>query len=89
MTLSQDASLEIAKAFFDGAVPPELHLQHDVDQTLAGAFGVDTLPTSILVVEGRQVARFRGKHDWDASSMRELLEKLMMRGDPGAEPTRR
>ncbi|RKH11608.1 TlpA family protein disulfide reductase [Corallococcus sp. CA047B] len=77
VTFGRDASLEEVSRFFDGRVPPELNLRLDEGEAATQALGAETLPTSILVVEGRLVARFTGPRKWDAPEMRRLLERLM------------
>jgi cytochrome c biogenesis protein CcmG/thiol:disulfide interchange protein DsbE len=76
IVFSHDADRTAVESFFDGAPPPDLHLRLDVDEKVASAYGVERLPTSILVVEGRQVARFEGPRAWDSRGMRRLLERL-------------
>ncbi|RYZ35145.1 MAG: TlpA family protein disulfide reductase [Myxococcaceae bacterium] len=77
VTFGRDASLEEVSRFFDGRVPPELNLRLDEGAVATQALGAETLPTSILVVDGRLVARFTGPRSWDAPEMRRLLERLM------------
>ncbi|MFP2903682.1 TlpA family protein disulfide reductase [Pyxidicoccus sp. 3LFB2] len=76
VVLSHDESLQAVEAFLGGPPAPSLHLRLDPGEATARAFGVDKLPTSILVVDGRLVARFPGPRDWSSRGMRRLLEKL-------------
>ena len=77
MTVSQDSDMETVERFLDGPPDAGLNLVLDADRTLAEAFGVRALPVSILVVDGRLVARFEGARDWNAGNMRRLLERLI------------
>lgn len=71
----QDASA--VREFFAGEPPAALHFRPDGDEAAARAFGVDKLPASFLVVDGRSMARFAGPRDWSAPAMRRLLQKLI------------
>ncbi|MCY1024029.1 TlpA family protein disulfide reductase [Pyxidicoccus sp. MSG2] len=84
VVFSHDASLEAVGAFFGGPPAPALHLRLDPGEAIGQAFGVDQLPTSILVVDGRLVARFQGPREWNSRGMRRLLEKLMREPVPRA-----
>lgn len=77
VTFSRDESLDAVEGFFSGSVPAELALRLDADGQATRALGGEPLPTSILVVEGRLVARFTGPRDWDSAGMRRLLTRLM------------
>jgi cytochrome c biogenesis protein CcmG, thiol:disulfide interchange protein DsbE len=82
---SHDAQLRDTEALLGGPPLPGLHLRLDEGKAAAHAFGVDTLPTSILVVEGQLAARFQGPRDWNSGAMRRLLEKLSREApSPGA-----
>ncbi|WP_306440882.1 TlpA disulfide reductase family protein [Myxococcus llanfairpwllgwyngyllgogerychwyrndrobwllllantysiliogogogochensis] len=76
IVLSHDTDLADVESYFEGPPPPEFRLRLDVGKQVAHAFGVELLPTSLLVVDGRLVARFPGPRDWDSRAMRRLLEKL-------------
>lgn len=76
LVFSHDADMRAVEAFLEGAPDPALHLRLDAGKRAAHSFGVDTLPTSILVVDGRLVARFQGPREWNSRAMRRLLEKL-------------
>lgn len=76
VVFSHDANLGAVESFFEGPPPPELLLRLDEGENVARAYGVEQLPTSILVVEGQLVARFPGPRDWDSRAMRRLLERL-------------
>ncbi|AKQ66365.1 Thiol:disulfide oxidoreductase related to ResA [Myxococcus hansupus] len=80
--ISHDETPQAVESFFQGPPPASLHLRLDLDQRVGGAFGVDQLPVSFLIVDGRLVARFSGPRGWDAREMRRLLEKLI-RETPG------
>jgi cytochrome c biogenesis protein CcmG, thiol:disulfide interchange protein DsbE len=82
VTFSRDASLDDVARFFQGRIPPELHLRLDEGAVATEALGADTLPTSILIVEGRLAARFTGPRTWDAPEMRRLLTRLMKERPP-------
>jgi cytochrome c biogenesis protein CcmG/thiol:disulfide interchange protein DsbE len=72
---SHDESLAPAQASFAGARALELH--EDPARSVSGAFGVERLPASFLVVNSRLVARFDGPRDWASAGMRRLLERLL------------
>ena len=76
IVFSHDEHMQAVEAFLGGPPSPGLHLRLDEGHAVARAFGVDTLPTSILVVDGRLVARFSGPRAWNSQAMRRLLEKL-------------
>ncbi len=77
IVFSHDPEMAAVERFLGGAPEPALHLRLDADRQAARSFGVDQLPTSLLVVGGRLVARFEGTRDWDSRGMRELLQKLV------------
>jgi len=83
LTLGEDEPEEALRAFFQGVPPPELDYRRDLDRQYATAFGVDALPTAILVRDGRLVARFEGPQDWASPGMRRLLARL---AEDGAAP---
>lgn len=77
MTVSQDSDMQTVERFLDGPPDPRLNLVIDADRAIAEAYGVRTLPASILVVDGRLVARFDGARKWNGRAMRRLLERLI------------
>ncbi|HSP78211.1 MAG TPA: TlpA disulfide reductase family protein [Myxococcaceae bacterium] len=85
VVFSHDPNQGEVEAFLGSPPSPALHLRLDEEERAARTFGVDRLPTSILVVEGRLVARFNGARDWDSRAMRRLLEKLTREQPPGAD----
>ncbi|MET0401646.1 MAG: TlpA disulfide reductase family protein [Cystobacter sp.] len=80
VTFSRDSSVTEVERFFGNAIPPELSLRMDDESTATRAFAGEPLPTSILVVDGRLVARFTGPREWDSPAMRRLLARLMAGG---------
>jgi thioredoxin-like negative regulator of GroEL len=84
LTFGEDEPEESIRAFFRGAPPSELDYRRDLDRRYATAFGVDVLPTAILVKDGRLVARFEGPQEWASPGMRRLLTRL---AGEGAAPT--
>ncbi|WP_342376385.1 TlpA family protein disulfide reductase [Myxococcus stipitatus] len=86
MVFSHDSDMAAVEKFLSGPPVPALHLRLDEDLAAARAFGVETLPTAILVVDGQQVARFSGSKDWSSRSMRRLLEKLSRPAESGPAP---
>jgi len=86
VVFSHDPNMAAVERFLGGEPEPELHLRLDGDEAVARSFGVDRLPTSLLVVEGRLVARFEGPREWDSRGMRALLQKLI-RGNPPSPPS--
>lgn len=85
VVFSHDAHMRDVEAFLGGPPAPGLHLRLDEGHAIARSFGVDALPASILVVDGRLVARFSGPRDWNSQAMRRLLEKLS-REQPSRAP---
>jgi len=77
LVVSQDTDMAPVEDFLGGPPDPGLHLRLDPGERLADAFGVEVLPTTILVVEGQLVARFEGPRRWDAPEVRGLLARLM------------
>ncbi|MGC4119281.1 MAG: TlpA disulfide reductase family protein [Myxococcales bacterium] len=85
VVLSQDASLAEANEFFEAGSDRALHLRLDPGARVFDSFGGGKLPTSVLVVDGRLVARFSGPQAWDSGAMRRLLDRLLReRGAPHA-----
>ncbi|WP_338863608.1 TlpA disulfide reductase family protein [Myxococcus stipitatus] len=76
VVFSHDSDMKAVERFLSGPPTPALHLRLDEGLAAARAFGVGTLPTAILVVDGQLVARFSGSKDWNSQAMRRLLEKL-------------
>jgi len=74
---SHDETADRVDSFFGGPPDPSLHLRIDDGARLADALNVKTLPASVLVVDGRLVARFEGRRDWDSAAERALLSKLV------------
>lgn len=74
---SHDDTMATVEGFFGGRPDPGLHLRIDQGRVLARALNVETLPASILILDGRLVARFEGRRRWNSSSERELLTKLI------------
>jgi cytochrome c biogenesis protein CcmG/thiol:disulfide interchange protein DsbE len=77
VVFSHDTGMKAVEDFLGGPAEAALHLRLDEGEAAARAFGVDKLPTSLLVVGGRLVARFQGPRDWNSRAMRRLLEKLI------------
>ncbi|MFY1831126.1 TlpA family protein disulfide reductase [Myxococcus fulvus] len=84
VVFSHDTDVKAVEAYLEGPPPGALHLRLDEGHQVARAFGVDTLPQSFLVVDGRLVARFSGPREWDSRGMRRLLEKLIREHPPRA-----
>jgi cytochrome c biogenesis protein CcmG/thiol:disulfide interchange protein DsbE len=77
VVFGHDPDAAAVRAFFAGEPPPALHFRQDGDQAVARSFGVDRLPASFLVVDGKSMARFSGPRDWSSPAMRRLLRKLI------------
>lgn len=65
-------------------LPEALRVHLDPSGQLAERFRVDTLPATILVRDGRLVARWGGDVTWDARPMRALLRRLLEEGTEAA-----
>jgi thioredoxin-like negative regulator of GroEL len=77
VVVSQDTDMDTVERFLGARPHAALHLRLDPGRVLADAFGVQTLPASILVVDGRLVARFDGAREWGSASTRALIERLI------------
>lgn len=77
VVVSEDAKLEDVSRFFGGSVPQVLHLRLDADWRLAHSLFVHQLPASVLVVDGKAIARFDGARRWSGSSARSTLSRLI------------
>lgn len=75
--VSEDPDLDVVRTFLGGPPDPALHLRLDASQALMRTFGVDQLPTTFLIVDGRLVARFQGPRQWDSPGMEKLLARLI------------
>lgn len=84
VVFSHDTDMRAVRNFLGEPPPGGLHLRLDEGHAVAHAFGVDSLPTSILVVDGRLAARFSGPRDWNSRAMRRLLERLIQEHSPPA-----
>ena len=84
VVLSEDEGIKDVAAFFGGPPPPELHLRLDPQWLVAHSLYVHQLPTSILVVDGRAIARFEGSRRWSDAPARATLSRLIQ----GAAPAR-
>jgi thioredoxin-like negative regulator of GroEL len=85
--VSQDEKMEDVERFLGGRPDPALNLRLDPGRLLYDAFGVRTLPTSILVVDDCLVARFDGARDWGSAKMRTLIERLVAEAQPSSRLT--
>jgi thiol-disulfide isomerase/thioredoxin len=74
---SHDPTITDVEAFFGGPPDPALHLRLDTDRQLARSMNVEALPASILIVDGRVVARFDGRRRWNSTVERALLTRLI------------
>ena len=75
--VSHDETMDSVKQFFGGEPDHTFNLRIDHGRALAEALNVESLPVSILIVDGRLVARFEGPRQWNAASERGLLTKLI------------
>lgn len=77
LAISEDATLEQARAFLIREKLIGLGLYHDPRGRLAQAFGVQGLPsTYILQASGRVVARLEGEAEWDSPTLIAHLKSL-------------
>ncbi|MHB8879816.1 MAG: TlpA family protein disulfide reductase [Myxococcaceae bacterium] len=76
VAVSQDPELAPVERFLGGPADPSLHLRLDRDRALSAAFGVEKLPVSFVIAQGRLVARFDGPRRWNSGAMRKLLRRL-------------
>lgn len=77
LTFSQDANAEVITRVLGKPPHAGLNLRLDPASRVANRFGVETLPTTILVVDGQKVAEFSGPRKWGSGGMKRLLEKLI------------
>ena len=77
VALSLDSDWPVVRAFFSGAVPPEVF--RDPSQTLIGSYGVNALPDSFLITgSGTAVLRFRGARVWHGEAARAELAPYLL-----------
>ena len=76
VVLGHDTDWKPVRDFFGGAPPPALRFALDGGKATGAAFGVEKLPVSYLIVDGRRVARFDGPRRWNDPPMRRLLDRL-------------
>lgn len=75
VAVAVDDDWESIRAFFDGAIPPEIVMMRD--DGAHKAWGVSTLPDSYLVSrDGELEERFHGARDWRDGAAREHLERF-------------
>lgn len=55
---------------------PGVTIAHDPEGRLAGALRVHELPATVLVVDGRLVARFDGARRWSSEAARTAIARL-------------
>lgn len=77
VVLSEDEKLLDVQRFFGGTIPNELHLRLDADWRTAHSLFVHQLPASVLLVDGKAIARFDGARRWSGSSARSTLSRLI------------
>ncbi len=77
LVFGHDTDWGPVRDFFGGAPPPALRFALDEGKVTGAAFGVEKLPVSYLIVDGRRVARFDGPQRWNDRPMRRLLERLV------------
>ncbi len=82
-TFSHDKSLIEVERHFGHTPDQSLNLRLDPNEETARAFGVDALPTSFLVINGRLAARFNGPRQWNSGPMRRLLRRMIESGAAG------
>lgn len=84
LTFSQDSNTDVITRVLGKPPHPGLNLRLDPASRVANKFGVETLPTSVLVVDGQRVAEFNGPRRWGSGGMKKLLEKLIT--EPALQP---
>jgi thiol-disulfide isomerase/thioredoxin len=73
--VSADAGWEDVRRFFEGAIPE--HVVRDPTGDAARAYSVRQLPdTYLLDPQGRVIARFASRQEWDAREMHATLSRL-------------
>jgi hypothetical protein len=76
--VSADKRWEDVRGFFGGEIPA--HVVRDPTGNAALAYSVRQLPDTYLVdPEGRVVARFASRQEWDTEPMRATLRRLTSR----------
>jgi len=91
MAISEDRRGEQAVApFVDRHGLAELPIFLDSKSDVAHAFGVDALPTTILIdSRGREVGRYLGPAAWDGAAARRLIDRLLAPLPPGQKSAQR
>lgn len=82
VVFARDETLAGINRFFKGQPPPALNLRLDEDNSVGAALGVEVLPVAYVVADGKLVARFSGRQEWDSRPMRGLLERLAQASPP-------
>jgi len=82
VAVSEDAVPGAIEKFFGGPADLALHSRVDHDRELFKAFGVERLPTSFVIYNGRLVARLEGPRRWNSKAMRELMRRLSTPAPP-------
>ena len=87
VVFGHDDSPAAVREFLAGDPPAAWHYRADTGHAVATSFGVDALPASILVVQGRLKARFSGSRDWGSDEMHALLDRLIQEDEGHLSPT--
>ena len=78
VAVSQDRSPAVIQPFFDQLGIQRLARYHDPAGALARAFGVNGLPTTVLIDrEGRVVGRILGPAEWDSAAAKALIRHFL------------
>jgi thiol-disulfide isomerase/thioredoxin len=68
--------------FIERQAISKLPIYLDSKSELAHAFGVEGIPTTILIDrEGREVGRYLGPADWNGAAAHRLLDRLLEKGE--------
>ena len=81
VAISQDTDAADARGFMQQFLPDQrsaMTVLHDPQSTAARRYGTELLPeTYIIDRQGRIVARFVNKYDWNRPEVRQLIEDLL------------
>ena len=81
---------EIVGPFIERHRFMRLPIYLDSKSDVSHAFGVDALPSTILIDrDGREVGRFVGPAEWDGPAARRLIDRLLKPEVPGQQSAQR
>ncbi len=90
VAISLDPDAADARAFMQQFLPGQrsaMTVLHDPDSSSAQRYGTELLPeTYIIDRQGRLIARFVNKYDWNRQEVKQLIEDLLSDSSTGSRP---